>query len=132
MSSFAYLFHPTTNIHSHYTPIFTILAILLSEHLYVALRIVIRSCVQALPSWSDIVVRKEEFNLKKIWLNKLMATSKSKRATIDTSPSAASSGRSRDLLRVESPDPRTKSLWSLDSTPEATALQLIQNAFKTE
>lgn len=129
MSSFAYLFHPTTNIHSSYTPIFTILAILLAEHLYVALRLVIRSCVQALPSWSDIVVRKEEFNLKKIWLNKLMATGKTKRSTIDASPS--SSGRTRDL-RVESPDPRTKTLWSIDSTPEATALQLIQNAFKTE
>ncbi|CDS02631.1 hypothetical protein LRAMOSA00036 [Lichtheimia ramosa] len=129
MSSFAYLFHPTTNIHSSYTPIFTILAILLAEHLYVALRLVIRSCVQALPSWSDIVVRKEEFNLKKIWLNKLMATGKTKRSTIDASPS--SSGRTRDL-RVESPDPRTRTLWSIDSTPEATALQLIQNAFKTE
>ncbi|KAF7722025.1 hypothetical protein EC973_003747 [Apophysomyces ossiformis] len=71
MASFAYLFHPSTNIHSPYTPIFTLLAILVSEHLYVVVRLAVRSTLNMLPSWSDLMVRKEDYKLKKVWLDRL-------------------------------------------------------------
>ncbi|KAG0166865.1 hypothetical protein DFQ28_000410 [Apophysomyces sp. BC1034] len=72
MASFAYLFHPSTDIHSPYTPIFTLLAILLSEHFYVAVRLAVRSALGMLPSWSDLMVRKEDYKLKKVWLERLV------------------------------------------------------------
>ncbi|KAI8985984.1 calcium-activated chloride channel-domain-containing protein [Pilobolus umbonatus] len=71
MGSFAYLFHPTTDIHSPYTPVFTLLAILLSEHLYVAIHFVIRQAMSQIPSWSDLQIRKEEYSLRKLWLDRI-------------------------------------------------------------
>ncbi|KAI9322345.1 hypothetical protein BX666DRAFT_605252 [Dichotomocladium elegans] len=122
MASFSYLFHPSTNMHSVYTPIFTILAILLAEHLYVALRLVVRSTLSQLPSWSDIMIRKEEFELKKIWLHRILANHKAKRATIDPVP--------KTDLTLDKDDPCANSLWSSELNPDEVGVQLIQNAFK--
>ncbi|KAI8878370.1 DUF590-domain-containing protein, partial [Backusella circina FSU 941] len=69
MSSYAYMFHPSTNIHSSYTPMFTILAILVSEHIYIVLDKGLKRIVAMIPSWSENVVKKEEYELKKAWLN---------------------------------------------------------------
>ncbi|KAI9252139.1 calcium-activated chloride channel-domain-containing protein [Sporodiniella umbellata] len=73
MSSFAYLFHPSTNIHSAYTPIFTLLAILISEHFYIALRTGVRYGFDVvLPHWSEWRVKREEYRLKKVWLERMV------------------------------------------------------------
>ncbi|CAO3642180.1 unnamed protein product [Cunninghamella echinulata] len=71
MGSFIYLFHPTTNIHSSYTPLFTLFAILISEHLYVAILFTIRSIVSLIPSWSELMIKKEDYKLKQLWLQKI-------------------------------------------------------------
>ncbi|CAO3647803.1 unnamed protein product [Cunninghamella blakesleeana] len=71
MGSFIYLFHPSTNIHSPYTPLFTLFAILVSEHLYVALLFTIRAILSVTPSWSELMIRKEDYKLKQLWLQKL-------------------------------------------------------------
>jgi anoctamin-10 len=130
MGSFAYLFHPSTNIHSPYTPIFTLLAILLSEHLYVALRYGIQSALSLMPSWSEWLIRKEEYKLKKVWLERMVGNHKqfvARSHTIGGAPANHS-----DLL---SEGGLSSKIWNhrLDSHAEsAQALELIQNAFKTK
>ena len=76
MGSFAYLFHPSTNIHSPYTPVSTLLAILISEHIFVALRAGIRQAFSMVPSLSEWLVRKEEYKLKKDWLERMIGNHK--------------------------------------------------------
>lgn len=119
MASFAYLFHPSTNIHSPYTPIFSLLSILLAEHLYVATRAVVRAALNFLPSWSDTVLRKNEFSLKKMWLDRLMQGTKETRSLPDDS----------DYF-----DASARALWNgrggLDEFERAT--QLVKDAFKTD
>lgn len=125
MGSFAYLFHPSTNIHSPYTPVFTLLAILLSEHLYVALRFGIRTGLSMVPSWSEWLIQKEEYTLKKVWLERMVGNHKhfiarSDAETIDNS----------DLS-----DDLSRKIWATHLNYDAEAaegLQLIQNAFKTK
>ncbi|KAI9250932.1 calcium-activated chloride channel-domain-containing protein [Phascolomyces articulosus] len=114
MASFAYLFHPSTNIHSPYTPIFTILAILLSEHLYLFIRSVIRSSLNALPSWSDIMIRKSELRMKKVWLQRLVGGDA-------TTTSGQIKKRALDAANSDSP-----SITVYDTS------QIIRNAFKKE
>ncbi|KAI9487752.1 MAG: calcium-activated chloride channel-domain-containing protein [Benjaminiella poitrasii] len=115
MGSFAYLFHPSTNIHSTYTPVFTLLAILLSEHLYVALRTGIRQAFKLTPSWSEWLVRKEEYKLKQVWLERMVGNHQQfiQRSTIE---------ESNDLQ-----DPLSSKIWNqhLDSQTETKdAIQL--------
>ncbi|KAI8375588.1 calcium-activated chloride channel-domain-containing protein [Choanephora cucurbitarum] len=76
MGSFAYLFHPSTNIHSPYTPVSTLLAILISEHIFIALRAGIRQAFSMVPSLSEWLVRKEEYKLKKDWLERMIGNHK--------------------------------------------------------
>ncbi|KAI9485131.1 calcium-activated chloride channel-domain-containing protein [Zychaea mexicana] len=126
MASFAYLFHPSTNIHSPYTPVFTILAVLLSEHLYVIIRLVVRSTLNALPSWSDTMIRKGEFKMKKVWLQRLMGSAvgqqqQQKRATIGD-----------EELVFDDNDLSAKSVWDSSSSSSMDAAQFIRNAFKKE
>ena len=118
MASFAYLFHPSTNIHSPYTPIFTILAILLSEHLYVLIRLAVRSCLNAVPSWADIQIRKGDLRMKKVWLNRLMADHNQK--TIDPV---------NNELEFDEHNASANVGWSYK---ENDAQQIIQNAFKVQ
>ncbi|KAI8146256.1 calcium-activated chloride channel-domain-containing protein [Fennellomyces sp. T-0311] len=118
MASFAYLFHPSTDIHSPYTPIFTILAILLSEHLYVLIRLGVRSALNAVPSWSDIMIRKGELRMKKVWLQRLMAGQDQK--SIDPSD---------NNLQFDKHNVSANVIWS---AKENDAHQVIQNAFKVQ
>jgi hypothetical protein len=71
MGSFAYLFHPTTDLHSSYVPLYTLLAILLSEHLFVALRLAIHAIISVIPDWSDLMIKKEDYKIKQTWLQRL-------------------------------------------------------------
>lgn len=122
MSSYAYLFHPSTNIHSVYTPVLTIFAILVSEHIYMGLDKGIKRIVAMIPSWSENVVKKEEYELKKAWLN-----------TINISQGCIKRSLESDELDLR--NEFTAKLWSshLNSTSESSnALQLIQNAFKAQ
>ncbi|CAO3671003.1 unnamed protein product [Umbelopsis vinacea] len=69
-ASFAYLFRSSTDIHSPWTPIFTIMAIMLNEHIYLFIRFIVRYAVALVPAWADNVARQEEFKLKKKWLDR--------------------------------------------------------------
>ena len=100
MASFAYLFHPSTNIHSPYTPIFTILAILLSEHLYVFIRLIVRSSLNALPSWSDITIRKGELRMKKVWLQRLLGGGNNEEKELNKRTVSTSSNSLYDVSQV--------------------------------
>ena len=125
MGSFAYLFHPSTDIHSVYTPVATLLAILLSEHLYVAVRFGIRAGLSMVPSSSDWLIRKEEYKLKRVWLDRMMVN----HTQLNTRQEIGTSDHS-DLS-----DTLSQQLWSthLNNQQEAAeALQLVQNAFKTK
>lgn len=124
MGSFAYLFHPSTNIHSPYTPIFTLLAILLSEHLFVALRAGVRAGLSLVPSWSEWLIRKEEYKLKKVWLERMVGNYKQ-----FVERSVDQENGNADLT-----DALSTKIWShhLDKEVECNqGLQYIQNAFKT-
>jgi anoctamin-10 len=123
MGSFAYLFHPSTNIHSPYTPVFTLLAILLSEHLYIALRAGVRKAFDMVPSQSEILVRKEEYKLKKIWLDRMVGNHQQfvMRRSIDADDNS-------DLT-----DGLSAKIWNqhLNRQSEASeAIQLVESAFK--
>jgi anoctamin-10 len=127
MGSFAYLFHPSTNIHSPYTPVFTLLAILLSEHLFVALRAGVRAGLSLVPSWSEWLIRKEEYKLKKVWLERMVGNHKQ---FVARSTSIEQENDNSDLSEGLS-----SKIWihHLDKQAECTeGLQLIQNAFKTK
>ncbi|KAI7859678.1 calcium-activated chloride channel-domain-containing protein [Circinella umbellata] len=115
MASFAYLFHPSTNIHSPYTPIFTILAILLSEHLYVCIRFIVRSSLNALPNWSDIMIRKGELRMKKVWLQRLLGKNNNPITTSSSSTSTTTTTTSMN---------HSTSLYDVS--------QVISDAFKQE
>ncbi|KAG1498517.1 hypothetical protein G6F47_006337 [Rhizopus delemar] len=126
MSSFAYLFHPTTNIHSVYTPIFTLLAILLSEHIYVAIRIGVQQGIRVLlPNWSEWKVQREEYKLKKVWLERMVGNHQ---AFIS---SGAHSHDASDLSEGLS-----SKIWSnhLDQPNEElqVGVQIVQDAFKSK
>ncbi|KAH8551004.1 calcium-activated chloride channel-domain-containing protein [Umbelopsis sp. PMI_123] len=69
-ASFAYLFRSSTDIHSTWTPIFTIMAIMINEHIYVFIRFVVHYAISMVPTWADTVARQEEFKLKKRWLDR--------------------------------------------------------------
>ncbi|KAI7863976.1 calcium-activated chloride channel-domain-containing protein [Spinellus fusiger] len=74
MASFAYLFHPSTDIHSPYTPIMTLLAVMVSEHLYVFLCFCIQTAVHTFPYPADTKLKREEYKLKKKWLDQWSQT----------------------------------------------------------
>ncbi|ORE01372.1 DUF590-domain-containing protein [Rhizopus microsporus var. microsporus] len=125
MSSFAYLFHPSTNIHSYYTPIFTLVAILISEHIYVVLRLGIRQAIHLLyPNASEYLVKKEEYKLKKVWLERMIGNHEAFiSATEQQDNSDLSQGLSAKIWRNHLNQPKIE----VD-----TAVQIVQNAFKTE
>ncbi|CEP11819.1 hypothetical protein [Parasitella parasitica] len=127
MASFAYLFHPSTQIHSSYTPVFTLLAILVSEHLFIALRFGVRKALNLVPSMAEWLVRKEEYNLKKVWLERMVGNHQQfvARHSLETED---------DNSDIAGNDLSSK-LWRhhLDRQAEANgAIQLVQNAFKTK
>ncbi|OZJ06191.1 hypothetical protein BZG36_01009 [Bifiguratus adelaidae] len=70
-SSYAYLFHPSTDIHSPYTPALTLCSVLLAEHVYFLLRAVIGTVVRSFPSWAQDMVKRDEYGLKQKWLQRL-------------------------------------------------------------
>lgn len=111
MGSFIYLFHPSTNIHSPYTPLFTLFAILISEHLYVALLFIIRAILSITPSWSELMIRKEDYKLKQLWLQKLGENNNDLIATTSV----------EELKDKDYYDNQTK-----------FGIQLIQNDYKTQ
>lgn len=125
MSSFAYLFHPSTNIHSYYTPIFTLVTILISEHIYVVLRLGIRQAIHLLyPNASEYLVKKEEYKLKKVWLERMIGNHEAFiSATEQHDNSDLSQGLSAKIWRNHLNQPKIE----VD-----TAVQIVQNAFKTE
>lgn len=124
MASFAYLFHPSTDIHSRYTSIFTVLAVLLAEHIYVIIRLVVRSALDAIPSRSDILVRQEDYRLKKIWLQRILVdhAQGNKQSTLEENI--------RNELAEGSDDTLTQTFWTNHSQDDG--LQLISNALKTD
>ncbi|KAL0083800.1 calcium-activated chloride channel-domain-containing protein [Phycomyces blakesleeanus] len=125
MASFAYLFHPSTNIHSPYTPILTLLAIMVSEHLYVLLRILIQTAIEIIPSWSDVVVKKEDYKLKKVWLDRLASTSQS----------SVKQDANSSWNYEESHDELTKHVWSDRTSQDAQnqeGIRLVEAVFKTK
>ncbi|KAG2180172.1 hypothetical protein INT43_003961 [Umbelopsis isabellina] len=69
-ASFAYLYRSTTDIHSPWTPIFTIMAIMANEHVFIVIQAIVRYAIQLVPTWADIVARQQEFKLKKTWLDR--------------------------------------------------------------
>ncbi|CAM0139466.1 unnamed protein product [Umbelopsis sp. WA50703] len=69
-ASFAYLYRSSTDIHSPWTPIFTIMAIMINEHVFVLIQAIVRYAIQLVPTWADIVARQQEFKLKKTWLDR--------------------------------------------------------------
>ncbi|KAI9007473.1 calcium-activated chloride channel-domain-containing protein [Phycomyces nitens] len=118
MASFAYLFHPSTNIHSSYTPILTLIAIMVSEHLYVVVRLLIQTAIETIPSWSDVVVKKEDYKLKKVWLERLASSSQS----------AVKQDANSSWDREESQDELTKYVWS-DRTSQDEFYSKASEAF---
>jgi hypothetical protein len=125
MGSFAYLFHPSTNIHSPYTPVFTLIAILFSEHLFVALRAGIRTGLSMVPSWSEWLIRKEEYKLKKVWLERMVGNHKQ----------FVARSEAQVLDNSDLTEGLCQKIWNarLNSENEAAeALQLVSNAFKTK
>ncbi|KAL7333456.1 hypothetical protein PS15p_202357 [Mucor circinelloides] len=126
MASFAYLFHPSTQIHSSYTPVFTLLAILVSEHLFIALRFGVRKAFNLIPSMAEWLVRKEEYNLKKVWLNRMVGNHQQFVARRSLEQEDDNSDLAEGL---------SYKLWNhhLDRQAEVNeAIQLVQNAFKTK
>lgn len=69
-SSLAYLFSPN-NTASAYTPVFALFSVFIGEHLFIALRYFITSLLSLLPSRADEEVRRQEYSLKKRWLDKV-------------------------------------------------------------
>ncbi|KAI7900373.1 calcium-activated chloride channel-domain-containing protein [Cokeromyces recurvatus] len=125
MGSFAYLFHPSTNIHSTYTPVFTLLAILLSEHLFIAFRFGIHQAFKLIPSWAEWLVRKEEYKLKKVWLERMIGNHQHfiQRSSVELDDNS-------DLS-----NPLNSKIWGQHLNPQAEtmeAIQLVQNTFKTK
>ncbi|KAI8099070.1 calcium-activated chloride channel-domain-containing protein [Halteromyces radiatus] len=112
MASFAYLFHPTTNIHSSHVPIYSLLAILLSEHLYAGLSLAIRSIISVIPNWPDVMIKKEDYRMKKHWLQRL--------------------GDDTKADEVSKHDPMAK-VWDQVDLASMTdiGMQFIQNHFKS-
>ncbi|KAI8066428.1 calcium-activated chloride channel-domain-containing protein [Gongronella butleri] len=70
MASVLYLFHPSTDIHSVYTPLYTLLAILLSEHVYVVIRFVVQAVFAAIPERSELAIKKSMYHLKQKWIDR--------------------------------------------------------------
>ncbi|KAI8637071.1 calcium-activated chloride channel-domain-containing protein [Parasitella parasitica] len=127
MSSFAYLFHPSTQIHSSYTPVFTLLAILMSEHLFIALRFGVRKALNLVPSMAEWLVRKEEYNLKKVWLERMVGNHQQFVARHSLEIEDENSAFAGDDLGSK--------LWRHHLNRQAEtngAIQLVQNAFKTK
>ncbi|KAI8376171.1 calcium-activated chloride channel-domain-containing protein [Radiomyces spectabilis] len=118
MASFGYMFHPSTDLHSSYTPIFTLLTVLVSEHIYVGIRLVVRAALSQIPSWSDLVVKKEDFKVKKLWLERFMK-------------------RDQPILTKRTPQSflnhgLASRLWSNEPTDsQLQAVQLVADTFKT-
>ncbi|RCH88112.1 hypothetical protein CU098_000888, partial [Rhizopus stolonifer] len=102
----------------------SLLAILLSEHIFVALRAGIRQALSMVPSGSEWLIRKEEYKLKKAWLERMIGNHHQFISRRDTHPDDA------DLT-----EPLSAKVWShhLDRQAEATqATQLVQDMFKTK
>ncbi|KAI8334279.1 calcium-activated chloride channel-domain-containing protein [Chlamydoabsidia padenii] len=111
MGSFAYLFHPTTDLHSSYVPLYTLMSILLSEHLFAGLRLAIQSIISVIPSWPDLRIKKEDYKIKQNWLQRLHGT-KSLDEKIKLDPMAGQ--------------------WGVDSNERIqAAIQLVINQFKS-
>ncbi|KAI8987519.1 calcium-activated chloride channel-domain-containing protein [Mycotypha africana] len=125
MGSYAYLFHPSTNIHSPHTLVYTLVAILFSEHLYLALRSLVRYIMKFLPSWADNAVRKEEFEVKKTFLERMVGDhNKFLKRSIENQDDA------NDIS-----DKISMKVWNnrLDRNSQIDeAIQLVQKAFKTQ
>lgn len=115
MASFAYLFHPTTDIHSSYAPLYTLLSILLSEHLFAALRLATQAMISMTPNWPDQMIKQRSYRIKQNWLHRL-----------DEQHGSSATGGFKQ-------DPVAK-LWSEDADVGArteTGIQLIKSYFKT-
>ncbi|SAM08297.1 hypothetical protein [Absidia glauca] len=115
MASFAYLFHPTTDIHSSYAPLYTLLSILLSEHLYAALRLVIQTMMSVIPNWPDQMIKQRNYKIRQDRLQRL-----------DKQPGLSADGGFKQ-------DPVAK-LWSQDADVGARTepgIWLIKRCFKT-
>ncbi|KAL1919461.1 uncharacterized protein VTP21DRAFT_2154 [Calcarisporiella thermophila] len=70
-SSLAYLYHPKTDIHSKRTLAYVFLTVLVAEHVYVVMRMLTRGIVRSLPSWSTEIIQRQEYELKKRWLERM-------------------------------------------------------------
>ncbi|CAO3589868.1 unnamed protein product [Absidia cylindrospora] len=119
MGSFAYLFHPTTNLHSSYVPLYTLLAILLSEHLFAGLHLAIHAIISVIPDWSDLMIKKEDYKIKQNWLQRLDRTK------------GDISGRDEGSSLQD--DPMSK-IWSGDVDVGArtdVGMEFIRNHFKS-
>ncbi|ORX58748.1 DUF590-domain-containing protein [Hesseltinella vesiculosa] len=71
MASFLYLFHPSTDLHSIYTPVSTLLAILLSEHLYVLVRFAVQAAFSAFPERAELMMKRNMYLLKQRWMDRV-------------------------------------------------------------
>ncbi|CAG8463169.1 14408_t:CDS:2 [Ambispora leptoticha] len=70
--TFVYLYHPnSTAFTSPSAVLVTVALIWFSEHILSVLQLIIRQCLSAFPSWADELILKEEYELKKKWLEKV-------------------------------------------------------------
>lgn len=125
MSSFAYLYHPSTEIHSSYTPIFTIIAILISEHIYLAMRVGVHQLLKLLPQQSEFMVRQEDYRIKKNWLGSMVGNHQ--QFVVQRSVDSDDNSDLQDSL--------SSKVWGhhLDRQAEATeGIQLVQTMFKNK
>jgi len=119
-ASFAYIFSPSTDIHSPWTPIFTVMAIMVNEHIYVFIQFIVRYAISLVPTWANIVARQEEFKLKQKWLDRT--------ATSEDEYVAKEIGNTEDELIGEH-----ESFWMEHRKPEdevQAAISTIQASFK--
>lgn len=101
------------------------MAILISEHIYVVLRLGIRQAIYLLyPNTSEHLVKKEEYKLKKVWLERMIGNHEAFiSATEQQDNSDLSQGLPAKIWRNHLNQPKVE----VD-----IAIQIVQNAFKSK
>ncbi|KAG9306899.1 hypothetical protein G9A89_002568 [Geosiphon pyriformis] len=69
--SLVHLYHPSTNAYATGASVFVTFGLIwFTEHILGLLRYTVQQCLLAFPSWADELILKEEYELKKKWLEK--------------------------------------------------------------
>ncbi|CAG8539611.1 2426_t:CDS:2 [Ambispora gerdemannii] len=73
--SFVYLYHPDSNAFTSSSAVLVTVALIwFTEHILGVLQLITRQCLSAFPSWADELILKEEYELKKKWLEKVVVS----------------------------------------------------------